>query len=342
VRSMLSTQDTARPDDELLPVALVFPGQGAQHPRMAAGLYRHCEVFTHAMNEAFSLLGERGRRIRAHWLAVEPPPDYDDVTIAQPLLYAVDHALGLTVLSWGVRPVALLGHSVGELAAATLAGVIDFADGMRLMRDRIDLFADTPPGGMLAVAASVDEVRDQLRGGVYLAAVNATRQLLLAGERAPLDRTADTLRERGMVCVDVLARQAFHSPLVGGAVAASRPGWHDTKLAAPKIDLYSAYAPDVLTAETACDPDFWAAQPERPVQFAPALDRLLADHRCLLVEAGPGTSLTLLARRHPAVTRGGSRVVSLLPDRHHGDVADRVSIANAQEVLRHHGAPCHP
>ena len=333
---MLSTQDTA------LPVALVFPGQGAQHPRMAAGLYRHCEVFTHAMNQAFHLLGERGRRIRAQWLAEEPAPDYDDVTVAQPLLYAVDHALGATVLSWGVRPVALLGHSVGELAAATLAGVLDFADGMRLMRDRIDLFAQTPAGGMLAVAASVDEVRDQLRGGVYLAAVNAARQLLLAGERGPLHRAAGALRERGVVCKDVLARQAFHSPLVGGAVEASRPGWRETPLAPPRFDVYSAYARDVLTAETACDPDFWAAQPERPVQFAPALDRLLRDHECLLVEAGPGTSLSLLARRHPGVVKGASRVVSLLPDRHRGDVADRVSIANAQEVLRRHGAPCHP
>ncbi|MEH0584523.1 acyltransferase domain-containing protein [Streptomyces sp. B21-106] len=164
------------------------------------------------MDEAFRLLAADGPRLRREWLAEAPSADYDDVTVAQPLLYAVNHALGRMVLGWGVRPAAIIGHSVGEVAAATLAGILGFEDGIRLMRDRVVHFADTPPGGMLAVAASPDDVADLLGEDVHLAAVNAARQLLLAGEREPLARAARELDGRGVICRPVQARQAFHSP----------------------------------------------------------------------------------------------------------------------------------
>ncbi|MEV7289261.1 acyltransferase domain-containing protein [Streptomyces sp. NPDC093252] len=322
-------------------VALLLPGQGAQHPRMAAGLYGHEEAFTHWMDEAFRLLGADGPRLRRAWLAERPSPDHDDVTVAQPLLYAVGHALGRMLLEWGVRPVALLGHSVGEFAAATLAGVVDLADGVRMMRERVELFARTPPGGMLAVSAAPDEVADLLRGGVYLAAVNASRQVLLAGERAPLAGAARALHARGTVCREVPARQAFHSPVVEGAVKASLPGWRSVRLHPPRLTLYSAYTEAVLTPDQALDPEFWASQASGTVRFAPTLTALLAAHDCLLVETGPGNTLTMLARRRTPVTEGRSAVLPLLPDRHRGDGADREAAARAHAALRP-SAPASP
>jgi acyl transferase domain-containing protein len=316
------------------PVVLMFAGQGAQHPRMAAGLYGREERFTARMDEAFRLLGPDGPSVRRQWLAPVPPPGYDDVTVAQPLLYAVGHALGGMLLDRGLRPAALFGHSVGELVAATLAGVLGFADGMRLMRDRMRLFADTPPGGMLAVAASVEEVSDVLGPTVHLAAVNAARQLLLAGERAPLDEAARILGGRGLVCRDVLARQAFHSPVVEGAVTASLPAWRAVPLAAPRYTVYSAYTRGVLGHDRARDPEFWARQPAGTVHFAPTLAAVLDDHPgCLLVEAGPGNSLSALARRHRAVAMKRSAVLPLLPDRDRGDEADVRSVEQAARLL---------
>ena len=325
---------TASTDERAPGVALLFPGQGAQHPRMAAGLYGRLDVFTDAMDEAFRQLGPEGARLRAEWLAPEPSPLYDDVTVAQPLLYAVGLALGRLVLSWGAEPVALLGHSVGELVAATLAGVLAAEDGFRLMRQRVHQFAGTPAGGMLAVAAPLAEVGDVLGDGVYLAAVNAHRQLLLAGRREDLDRAARVLLERGLVCRDARARQAFHSPVVDDAVTASLPDWQATPLHPPRLPVYSAYTQGPLTGRTACDPVFWARQAAEPVQFAPTLDRLLSDHACLLVEAGPGNSLSMLARRHRAVVRGASRVLPLLPDRPRGDDADLASALAVRERVR--------
>jgi acyl transferase domain-containing protein len=316
------------------PVALLFPGQGAQYPRMAAGLYGHCAAFTAVMDRAFQLLGDDGPALRADWLADRPSARYDDVTRAQPLLYAVNCALGQQVLSWGVEPAALLGHSVGEMAAATLAGVFGFTSGMALMRDRMTAFAGTPPGGMLAVAASEQEVRPYLDGGpVAVAAVNAPRQLLLAGERDPVSAVQERLRADGITCRDVRARQAFHSPVVADAAERSAAAWRSVRLAPPRRTVYSGYLAGILPAATATDAAFWARQPAEPVLFGPALDRLLADGDYLLAEAGPGQSLTALARRHPAVQSGRSDTVALLPARPGGAEDDRRSVAAARERL---------
>ncbi|MFJ1597416.1 acyltransferase domain-containing protein [Streptomyces sp. NPDC088261] len=324
------------------PVALMFAGQGAQHPRMAAGLYGREETFSRWMDRSFTLFGDDGDRLRAEWLAPEPSPLYDDVSVAQPLLYAVNHALGRMVLGWGVRPVAMLGHSVGELVAATLAGVIDFADGIRLMRGRIELFAATPPGGMLAVAAAVDEVAEVLGEEVHLAALNAPRQLLLAGESAPLADAATRLTAKGLVWREVLARQAFHSPVVAPAVTASLPDWEAAPLRSPALTVYSAYTCGVLTDGEALDPRFWAEQASSTVHFAPTLSALLADHDCRLLEAGPGNSLSALARRQPTVAAGRSTVLSLLPPGGLGDEADLRAVETVRRLLRTERTPVAP
>jgi acyl transferase domain-containing protein len=316
-----------------LPVVLLLPGQGAQHPRMAAGLYDHDETFTYWMNEAFSLFQEDGPRLRREWLARRRSAEFDDVTVAQPLLYAVNHALGQMVLGWGIRPVALLGHSVGEFAAATLAGVLDFPAGARLMSSRIRSFAATEPGGMLAVAASVSEIADLLGSDIHLAAVNAARQLLLAGERGALDNAARQLKERGFTCRDVLARQAFHSPVVDDAVRGSLAEFRAVTLRPPRLTVYSAYTGGVLTDELAVDGEFWAWQAARTVYFAPTLTALLDEHDCLLLETGPGDGLTRVARRQRRVFEGRSRAQPLLPGGLPDDLKDRAAAAEALQLV---------
>jgi acyl transferase domain-containing protein len=330
------------PNGSARQVVLLFPGQGAQQPRMAAGLYGHNDVFTGVMDTAFGLLGADGDQIRADWLRPGPPDSLDDVTRAQPLLYAVGYALGRLVRSWGVEPAAMLGHSVGEMVAATLAGVLDFEDGMRLIRDRMGIFADTPPGAMLAVAASPDSVAPYLSGMLAVAAVNGPRQILVAG---PEDQVA-TLRLRleaaEITCRRTRARQAFHSPVVADAVARSAAGWSATPLRPPLLTLYSAYVGDVLTTAQARDPAFWAGQPAEPVLFGPTLDRLLGRGEFLLVEAGPGQGLSALARRHRAVTSGRSAVTAMLPVRAGDPEEDRRALVSAAvRIGAEAGQPCY-
>lgn len=318
-------------------VALLFPGQGSQYPRMAAGLYGSDDVFTSVMDEAFALLGEQGAAVRADWLDDGHAEDFDDVTRAQPLLYAVGCALGRMLLHRGVEPVAMLGHSVGEMVTATLADVLGFADGMRLMRDRVEHYADSPPGGMLAVAASVSDVTPFLTGGLAVAAVNAKRQTMLAGERAELAAVAEALNAAGLTCMRVRANQAFHSPAVLEAARRTLDGWRSVRLSAPRRTIYSSHLGTVLTPEKAVDPTFWALQPATTVRFWPALDLLLSGEDLLLVEAGPGQGLTTIARQHPAVRSRRSEAVPLLPTRAISPQADRDAVRRAAERIAAEG-----
>ncbi|MER5415580.1 acyltransferase domain-containing protein [Streptomyces virginiae] len=322
-------------------MVLLLPGQGAQHLRMAAGLYGAEPVFTAAMDEVFDTVeayaqGE-GERLRADWLTDRPAVDLDCVTRSQPLLFAVDHALGRLVVSWGSRPDVLLGHSIGELAAAVLARIFTLRDATRLVLDRIRLLADGPTGGMLAVAASVREVEPFLAGDVVVGAVNAPRQTVLAGPDPALELTHKALTEHEFTCRRLPSLSPFHSPVLAPAVAGSERAIAALPVSPAALTLHSCYTARPLTAREAGDPGYWAAQPVAPVLFWPALDAVLTGRDAVLVEAGPGQTLAQLVRRHPAVRAGTSVVVPLLPARPGPPERDRDSVAAARESLAEHG-----
>jgi [acyl-carrier-protein] S-malonyltransferase len=312
-------------------VALLFPGQGSQYPRMAAGLYGKVDVFTETMDRAFTLFGDRAAELRQDWLSDKHTDRFNDVTTAQPLLYAVECALGRMVLGWGLHPVALLGHSIGEMVTATLAGVLDYDDGVRLIADRIEHYSASPPGGMLAVAASEAEVLPYLSGTLAVAAINAENQTMLAGAQPELTELTQTLRANGLTCMVVRANQAFHSPVVAAAAAASIPSWQAVRLSPPSdIPIYSTCTGAVLDPATAKDPLFWASHPATKVQFWPTLNTLLQNRAdLLLIEVGPGQGLSTLARRHPAVRSGKAEVLALLPT----PTSDRAMVRKAADRL---------
>ncbi|MEW2566872.1 acyltransferase domain-containing protein [Streptomyces sp. NPDC047070] len=312
-----------------LPVALLLPGQGSQHPLMATGLYGYEPVFTEAMDEFFDAAGPEGGPLREDWLAERPATELDHVTRSQPLLFAVDLALGRLVLSRGVRPAALLGHSIGELASAVLAGVFSTRDAVGLVLDRVGRLAKAPPGGMLAVAASTAEVEPYLSGDVVVGAVNAPRQTILAGPDGPLDEAGRALGEAGFVCRRVPSLSAFHSPVLEPACRGAAERFAAVRKNTPSVPVHSAYTAAPLTRDDIDDPSFWARQPVAPVLFWPALEGLLATGDHLLVEVGPGQGLSQVARRHPAVRRGTSTVVSLLPARPGPPEADRGAVEAA-------------
>ncbi|MEU2261255.1 acyltransferase domain-containing protein [Streptomyces sp. NPDC019645] len=316
----------------VLPVAspvLLLPGQGAQYPGMGTGLYRAEPGFAAAVDEVFAAMGPAGTALRADWLAERPAVPMDDVTRSQPLLFALDHALGRVLLDRGLRPGMLLGHSIGEVAAATLAGVLRLQDAVRLVLDRVDHLRSAPPGGMLAVAASRAELAGKLCPGVDVGAVNAPRQTVLAGPAAPLAATAKALRAAGFTCAPVPSLTPFHSAALESAVHTGHRSLAGVPLRPPAIPVVSGYTATLLDATTATDPGYWARHPVDPVLFWPALESVLASGARLLVECGPGQGLVTLARRHPAVRSGDAQVLALLGPR----TADP-----GDEVARFHAA----
>ncbi|MEU9558362.1 acyltransferase domain-containing protein [Streptomyces fumanus] len=315
------------------PVVLLFPGQGAQQPGMGVGLYHAHPGFRDRMDEVLELWRAHGFDLRADWLAARRGPQTDGLRTAQPLLFSLNWAVGRTVLDAGVRPAALLGHSVGEVAAATLAGVFEPADAVSVMADRIARLEDTPPGGMLAVQAGADEVAPYTTDEVVVGAVNAPRQVMLAGPEEGLRTAEEELRAEGFTCRRVRALNPFHSPVLTAAALRALPLLTTVRVRPPRLPLYSAYEPGPLTGERVRDPRFWASQPARPVLFGPALDLVLAEQDVVLAEAGPGQGLTTLARRHPRVTRGGSRAIGLLPARPGGPSTEGAAFEKALAEL---------
>lgn len=295
------------------PVALLFPGQGSQYAGMAAGLYGVDPVFTSTMDMILDLMGDSS--LKPDWLSGVGEIPVDDVRRAQPLLYAIDYALAQMLFGWGVRPVAMLGHSAGELVAATLAGVFSLEDAVASQMERVRQAVAIPPGGMLAVAGTEEQVRPYLIGEVAVAAVNAARQVMLAGPEDELHYVDNMLRSDDFIVAVVPATSPFHCPAMAPAAIAAEKQLATVELNPPSASakVYSGYTGELLTEKDAVRPEFWAWQVVDTVYFGPALDRMLAESDLLLVEVGPGQTLTSFARRHRTVRSKASEVIPMLP-----------------------------
>ncbi|MEZ0075273.1 SDR family NAD(P)-dependent oxidoreductase [Planotetraspora sp. GP83] len=307
-------------------VVFAFPGQGAQQVAMAAGLYGSDDAFTRAFDDVLRLFAGHGLELAGPWREADAAR-LAEATLAQPLLFAVEYALARSLMAKGVHPSALVGHSVGELAAAAVAEVFTLEDAVGLVTARARAMALAPPGAMIAVAAPAGEVSAAVPAGLTVAVVNGPRQTVLAGTPEDVDAAVSVLAERKIACTRLATSGAFHTPLMAGAAAVFAEAFDDVRLSPPRLPLYSAAAGRRVSDEEATDPSFWADQVAAPVRFDRALDALFGDGRRLLVESGPGQTLTTLARRHPAVRDGASAAVPLLP-REAGDPA-----ADARQTL---------
>ncbi|PXX71717.1 acyl transferase family protein [Nocardia tenerifensis] len=292
-------------------IALLLPGQGSQHVGMAWDLYGVEPVFADAVDEFLALLGD-GALVRRRWLSGSP--DLDDGRIAQPLLFAVGYAFGVMVLRSNLRIVALLGHSIGELAAATLAGVFDLVAAARIVDARSRAMDRAPAGGMSVVSATPGQVRSRLspqwrRAGVCVAAVNAPRRTMLAGPEVELAAVESALRAGGFTVRRIGARQPWHSPGMTAVAAELEAAVAAEVPAVPSIPLWSGRTGRRVRAREAVRPEFWAGQVAVPVLFWHALSDLLMSTDAVLTDTGPGAGLAVHARTHPAVRAGRRRVV---------------------------------
>lgn len=316
---------------------LLLPGQGAQRERMAAGLYGAQPEFTARMDEFFAASGSAGSRLVEQWLRPAPNPDMDTAEAAQPLLLAVGHALGRAVGAAARPPHILLGHSVGELAAACLAGVYRATDLGALTAARSRALHGSGHGGMLAVAAAPHELPHDL-GPVSVAALNGPRQTVLSGPLAPLEAAHKRLHAMGRTVRALRSGHAFHSPSM--AQAAARFGRELARLrpGAAHTTVISSRTAAPVTASQARDAAFWADQLALPVRYWPALKGILdaegTEPGLLLLDAGTDRSLSAPARHHPAVRNGASLIVPLLaPARQTGGHADLTAFEEALAVL---------
>lgn len=297
-------------------LAFTFPGQGAQHPGMGETLYRREPVFREALDRCATLLEQPlGIDLRA---LLYPAPEGREASaaqlrntqLAQPAIFAVSYATASWWLHLGLEPEAMIGHSVGELVAATLAGVFDLPDALTLLVERARLMQSMPGGGMMAVRLPEAELLPRLGGGVDLAGVNAPQLSVVAGPHEALAAFRTRLEAEGIGCSVLHTSHAFHSAMMEPAVAPFTAAIGRLPRHAPQRRLVSTVTGRWAESAELQDPAYWASQLRQPVRFAPAVATLLQEPGWVLLECGPGQNLTTSARQQLA---GHSVAVASLP-----------------------------
>lgn len=328
-----SQLSSSTPEQQHDRIAFLFPGQGAQHVGVAQDLYDHSKSYAEAFDECLDLFEAAGVALRRWWREGDEAQLLSP-RVAVPLTFAVEHALARAWQSWGITPAAVLGLSIGEMTAAAVAGVFSLEDAVQAIAVRSQAVQDLPPGGLLAVSGSRDEVQPLLPDGTWIAVISGPHQLVVAGPAGLLDDARGSLERAGLVCRRVPSTHPAHGPIAAPAVPAFDQALRRLRLRPPTIDFYSANTGRLASAADATDPAFWSRQLVQPVVFADAADALTAaPGRLLMIEVGPGQTLTSVVRRHPTVISGRHRVLPTLAHRPEQPLAQtRSALAALAEV----------
>ncbi|MFT3965609.1 MAG: beta-ketoacyl synthase N-terminal-like domain-containing protein [Sphingobium sp.] len=287
------------------PVAFLFCGAGPQHVDMARGLYRTEPSFRAEVDRGLAILDTLGAGQVRRWLfpadadRARAPAEMERPSIALPALFVVQTALARLWMALGVRPTGMIGHSSGEYAAAHMAGVIDLETGLRIVLARGRLFETTEPGGMISVPLTEAQLLPLLPPDLSIAAINGPRLCAVSGPADAIARFHAALEEREIEAQPIGISVAAHSALLDPVLPEFRALMQSVALCAPQIPFVSNLTGDWATAPLVTDPEYWVRHLRETVRFTDGLQRLLADPDRLLLEVGPGRSLSSLARQHP-------------------------------------------
>ncbi len=287
------------------PVAFLFPGQGAQQAGMGRELYARDEIFHAEVDRCCELLRpELQLDLRDVLFPSDASPAAEEkltqTSLTQPALFVIEYALAQVWMARGVRPAIMVGHSLGEYVAAVLGGVFALPDALHLLAVRGRMMQGLPPGQMLAVALSEAEVAPYLNAFVGLASVNGPRSCVISGPPDAMAQVRDKLTADGAACRELKTSHAFHSAMMDPILAEFGEEVARVRRRPPTIPIISSLHGRLGTDEEWTSPTYWSAQLRRPVRFADALGAVLVDTSRVLLEVGPGNTLSALARQHAA------------------------------------------
>ncbi len=343
----------AAPDIAHRPIAFLVGGFGSQFPGMASELYRSEPVFRAAIDRcaelAAPLLDDDLRDVLIHGVGdgsrrpatkrvdlrrmLEQPErsehPIDQPGVGYPAVFAFEYALAELWASWGVRPDAMIGHSLGEYVAACVAGVFSLGDAVELVIRRARLIERHGEGAMVAVPLGYDEATAHCDDEVSVAAINDPLTCVLSGTAAGIERVVEELDVAGIVSRRLTSPYAYHSPAMDPVVEPYAALLGEVPMKAPTIPFVSNVTGTWITDEQATSPDYWARHLRLPVRFSDGVGTLWSVPDVALVEIGAGQTLTASALQHPAASASPDRTaVPSLPGAFAGG-SDRSTLLRA-------------
>ncbi|MEM8960336.1 MAG: amino acid adenylation domain-containing protein [Acidobacteriota bacterium] len=336
VQALRAPGSSARAADGHRGVAFLFPGQGSQYPDMARGLYDTEPVVRDVIDRASRrLAGTLGEDLRGLLFPASDKRDAAAVILketryTQPALFTIEYALATLIQSWGIEPEAMLGHSIGEFVAACVGGTMSFEVALDLVTARGRLMDDMPTGAMISVGLDADAVEAALTDDLTVAAINEPGSVVVAGPETAVTAFATRLGERGIQHKRLHTSHAFHSAMMEPAMRAFERTVAEVRLEAPTIRWVSNVTGTWITDEEAVDPGYWARHLRQTVRFAEGVTTLAKSGSPVLLELGPGHTLSTLARRQLA-SREDVETVPIVPTlrRPRDEAADEATVLEA-------------
>jgi amino acid adenylation domain-containing protein len=306
------------PSDDRAPcLVFMFPGQGSQHVNMAAELYRTEQTFKEVVDQCCEYLEpELGFDLRSLLFAdetrvAEITAQLNQTSATQPALFVIEYALARLWMEWGIRPEAMIGHSIGEYVAACLAGVFSLENALKLVAARGRLIGDLPGGAMLAIPFSEADAHSFLDNELSLAASNSPTMSVVSGPMEAIDRLEKRLTEQELLCHRLHTSHAFHSAMVEPVLETFVDLVARANPQPPQMPLISNLTGTWMDSSDATDPHYWSKHLRHTVRFARGLQTVSANRRPVLLEVGPSQHLSSLAAGQ--LDKEKSSVVSSLP-----------------------------
>ncbi len=284
------------------PVSFMFPGQGAQYVNMGSGLYKEEKIFQKLIDECSEYLKPfidvdlRDIIFPGGGKTDKTSELINETYITQPALFVIEYSLAMLLIDWGIKPEAMIGHSIGEYTAACVSEVLSLKDALELVAVRGRLMQDAPRGSMLSVPLSEDDLKQIIKTPLSLAVVNGPSRCVISGDSSSIENIRKLLTEKDTRSTLLHTSHAFHSSMMDTVLDSFREKVSTIDLKPPKVPFISNLTGTWIKTDEATDPEYWVKHLRHTVRFADGIGVLLKKKENILLEVGPGNMLSTLTR----------------------------------------------